>query len=219
MRLTAKIIGAGVLSLTVALAAQTPPPQPPPQNPPPGGQPPQQGRGGRGGGGRLTVMSLTTTAWTDGGQIPVKHTQAGGEVSPALSWSHAPEGVGSFVLIVHDLDSTGGGRGGPVGDLLHWMIWNIPGTAKGLPEGVPHESDLPDGSRQIGATGPGYRGPGAPADGPPHHYVFELYAIDGTLEIPAVGASPSETRAAVLAAMAGRVRGKASMVGTFKRGS
>ena len=212
-----KILLLGILSLAVTLSAQAPPAQqPPPQNPPAGGQP---GRGGGGGRGGVQVMTLTTTAWADGGVIPAKHAQNGGEVSPPLAWSNVPEGIGSFVLIVHDLDSTGGGRGGPVGDFLHWMIWNIPGTAKGLPEGIPHESDLPDGARQIGATGPGYRGPGAPADGPPHHYAFELYAIDGTLEVPAVGASPAETRAAVLAAMAGRVRGKAAMIGTFKRGA
>lgn len=215
-----KIVVLGVLSLAVTLAAQTPPPPPPPQNPPAGAQPAQPGqRGGRGGGGRLQVMTLTTSAWPDGGAIPAKHAQSGGEVSPPLAWSNAPEGVGSFVLIVHDLDSTAGGRGGPVTDLLHWMIWNIPATAKGLTEAIPHESELPDGSRQIGATGPGYRGPGAPADGPPHHYVFELYALDGPLEVAAVGASPAETRAAVLAAMTGRVRGKASMVGLFKRGA
>ena len=56
-------------------------------------------------------------------------------------------------------------------------------------------------------------------DGPPHHYVFELYALDGPLEVPAVGASPAETRAAILAAMSGKVRGKAAMVGLFKRGT
>jgi len=102
---------------------------------------------------------------------------------------------------------------------VRFLRWNIPATARALAEGIPHESELPDGSRQIGATGPGYRGPAAPADGPPHHYVFELYALDGPLEVPAVGASPAETRAAVLAAMSGKVRGKASMVGTFKRGT
>ena len=219
----AKVVTLGVLSLTVALAAQTPPTQPP-QNPPAGAQQPQPGRGGGrgGGGGRgVQVMTLTTTAWPDGGTIPAKHAQNGGELSPPLAWSNVPEGVASFVLIVHDLDaSPRSGRGGPaVIDFGHWVIWNIPGAARALPEGVPHESELPDGSRQIGPTGPGYRGPAAPADGPPHHYVFELYALDGPLEVAAVGASPDETRAAVLAAMAGKVRGKATMIGTFKRGT
>ena len=213
-----KVLSLGILSLAVTLAAQTPPAQqPPPQNPT-GAQQPQPGRGGGGRGG-VQVMTLTTTAWADGGVIPAKHAQNGGELSPPLAWSNVPEGVGSFVLIVHDLDaSPRSGRGGPaVTDFGHWVIWNIPGAVRALPEGVPHDSELPDGSRQIGPTGPGYRGPAAPADGPPHHYVFELYALDGPLEVAAVGASPDETRAAVLTAMAGKVRGKATLIGMFKR--
>ena len=180
--------------------------------PPPQPQPGQRGQGGRGRG--AVVMTLTTSAWADGGQIPIKHSQAGEELSPPLTWTNAPEMVGSFVLIVHDLDAA---TGNGTGDLLHWMVWNIPGTATSLPEGVPQGPELPDGMRQISVTGPNYRGPGAPASGPPHHYVFELFAIEGTIAVPAVGASPAETRAAVLAAMADRVRGKAALVGLFKR--
>lgn len=219
MRLTAKIVGAGVLSLTVGLAAQNPPPQNPPQNPPAGAQQPQPGRGGGRGGGRgVQVMTLTTTAWTDGGTIPARHAQSGADASPPLAWSNVPEGVGSFVLIVRDLDAPARtARGNAAADFLHWLIWNIPGTARSLTEGLPHESDLPDGARQIGATGPGYRGPAAPASGPPHHYVFELFALDTPLDVPAVGASPDETRAAVFAAMSGKVRGKATLIGMFKR--
>ncbi len=97
------------------------------------------------------------------------------------------------------------------------MVWNIPGASRSLPEGVAQGPELPDGSRQISNTGPNYRGPGAPASGPAHHYLFELFALDSLLEVPAVGASPADTRTAVLAAMAGHVRGKATMVGLFKR--
>ena len=61
------------------------------------------------------------------------------------------------------------------------------------------------------------RGPAAPASGPVHHYVFELFALDTVLDVPPVGASPPATRAAVVAAMAGHVRGKAVMVGLFRR--
>ena len=184
--------------------------------------PPAQGRGGgapqggqRGGGrGAVAVMTLTTTGWTDGGTVALKYTQAGDEVSPPLSWSGAPETTASFVLIVRDLDAMRGND-----DTLHWLVWNIPGKATSLPENVPHGPQLPDGMRQISATGPYYRGPAAPASGPPHHYVFELFALDSMVDVPPAGASPAETRTAVIAAMAGHIRGKASLVGLFKRGS
>jgi Raf kinase inhibitor-like YbhB/YbcL family protein len=203
-----------VLTTTLATAIQ---------NPPAGGRggergaaPPQApgGRGGRGGRGGVPVMTLATPAWPDGGPIPAMYTQTGPQVSPPLSWSNVPEGAASFVLIVHDLDAA---IGNGLDDVLHWMLWNIPASVRSLPEGVPQGSQLPDGTRQISVSGPYYRGPGAPAAGPAHHYAFELFALDVTLEVPAVGASPAQTRAAVLAAMAGHVRGKAAYVGLFKR--
>jgi Raf kinase inhibitor-like YbhB/YbcL family protein len=160
------------------------------------------------------VMTLTSTAFPDGGLIPVKYTQAGDQASPSLSWSAVPEGTASFVLIVHDIDAA---TPNGTDDILHWMLWNIPATVTSLPERVPSMSQLPDGTRQISATGPYYRGPGAPAAGPAHHYVFELFALDAMVDVPAVGAAPPQTRAAVVAAMAGHVRGKAACVGLFKR--
>jgi Raf kinase inhibitor-like YbhB/YbcL family protein len=172
-----------------------------------------QPAGGRGGGrGGVQVMTLATAAWPDGEQIPAKYTQAGDEVSPPLTWSNVPEGVGSFVLIAHDLDAASG-----TDDVLHWMLWNIPAAARSLGEGAPQAPQLPDGTRQISASGPYYRGPGAAAAGPAHHYVFELFALDAPIDVPAIGASPAQTRAAVAAAMAGHVRGKAAYVGLFKR--
>lgn len=159
-------------------------------------------------------MTLATTAWPDGGQIPATYTQAGAQLSPPLTWNHVPDGIVSFVLLAHDLDA-------PIGtgadDILHWMLWNIPATTRGLQEGVPQGSQLPDGTRQISVSGPYYRGPGAPAAGPPHHYVFELFALDVPVDVPPVGAPPAQTRAAVATAMAGHVRGKAVYVGLFKR--
>ena len=172
-------------------------------------------RGGRGGGrGRaVQVMTLTTSAWQDGGVIPAKHAQPGHDVSPPLAWSGAPDSASSFVLIVHDADAlTANGD-----DFLHWMVWNIPRSAASLPEGVPQGGQLADGSRQISATGPNYRGPAASSTGPMHHYVFDLYAIDTTIDVPAVGAPPAATRAAVIAAMAGHVRGKATLIGLYRR--
>jgi hypothetical protein len=70
-------------------------------------QAPQRGHGGGQGGG-IATMVLTTAAWSDGGKIPVKYTQAGEQFSPALSWGGVPEGTLSFVLLFHDLDSAAG---------------------------------------------------------------------------------------------------------------
>ena len=191
------------------------------QNPPggnvspaaPGAQP--GGRGGRGGGrGGVQVMTLTTTAWPDGGQIPAKHAQSGEEASPPLTWSNVPDGATSFVLLMHDVDAA---IGNGTDDILHWMLWNIPGSTRSLPEKIGQGSQLPDGTRQISASGPYYRGPGALASGPTHHYVFELFALDTMIDIPPVGQSPPLTRAAVVAAMAGHVRGKGVYSGLFKR--
>jgi Raf kinase inhibitor-like YbhB/YbcL family protein len=178
------------------------------------GAPPSQ-PGGRGGGrGGVQVMTLTSAAWQDGGLIPVKYTQAGDQLSPPLAWSNVPDGVAGFVLIAHDVDAA---IGSGTDDILHWMLWNIPAGTRSLAEGVPPNAELSDGTRQISASGPYYRGPGAAASGPAHHYIFELFALDTPIDVAAVGASPPQTRATVAAAMAGHVRGKAALVGLFKR--
>jgi Raf kinase inhibitor-like YbhB/YbcL family protein len=181
------------------------------QNPPAGGG---RGTGGRGGRRTVEVMTLSTPAWPDGGRIPAKHAQPGHDVSPALTWSAAPEGTTGFVLIVHDVDAA---TGNGTDDVLHWLVWNLPATTTSLGEGIPHGPQRADGSRQISVSGPYYRGPAAPSTGPAHHYIFEIFAVDTTFDIPAVGAAPAATRAAVMAAMAGHVRGKGTMVGLFKR--
>jgi Raf kinase inhibitor-like YbhB/YbcL family protein len=158
-------------------------------------------------------MTLTTTAFQEGAQIPVKFTQAGEQVSPALAWTNTPPGTQSFVLHMHDMEVA---RNRTTDDQVHWLVWNIPGTATGLTEGQPKGETLPDGSRQISATGPVYRGPGAPAAGPLHHYVFEIYALDVKLDVPAA-ADAFLTRTEVMKAMQGHVLGKAVLVGLFKR--
>jgi Raf kinase inhibitor-like YbhB/YbcL family protein len=208
-----------LVAMVSAIAAQTPPQTPPPQTPPAGAAAPAGQRGGGGGRGRgVQVMTLSSSSWPDGAQMPPRFTQAGEEVSPALTWSNAPDTTQSFVLIVHDVDAA---IGDGLDDVLHWMVWNIPATAKGLPEAVAQGPQLPDGTRQISVTGPYYRGPAAPSTGPVHHYVFELFALDATINVPPVGpqpvVTPATTRAAVVAAMATHVRGKAAMVALFRR--
>src|SRR5438128_500637 len=126
-----------------------------------------QERGGQRGNAPAAVgpaMTLTIPAFPDGGQIPVKFSQAaegaapGEGTSPAISWANPPAGTQSFVLNMHDMDVS---RNRTTDDQAHWVVWNIPATAAGLPEGVKKGPRLPDGSYQISATGQVYRGPGA----------------------------------------------------------
>jgi len=165
------------------------------------------------------AMTLTIAGFSDGGQIPVRFSQAaegaapGEGTSPAMSWANVPTGTQSFVLHMHDLDVA---RNRTTDDQAHWVVWNIPATATGLPEGVPKGAQLPNGAYQISATGQMYRGPGAAATGPLHHYMFELFALDTKLDVqPAADAF--ETRANVLKAMQGHILGKAVYGGLFKR--
>jgi len=169
---------------------------------------------------RPAPMVLTISGWPDGAQIPAKFTQAGEQVSPKLDWTNVPAGTLSFVVNMLDPDVAiqRGTETQP-----HWIVWNIPGTATGLPEAMKAGADLPDGSHQISASGPQYRGPGAAANGPLHHYTFEVYALDiAKLDVVAsTNAQPVpaalETRASVMKAMQGHVLGKAVYVGLFRR--
>ena len=185
------------------------------QGPPAGGG---QGRGGPGGGGRgpqTPPLLMTSPAWEDGGVIPDKFTGAAGPTSPSpeLKFAQVPPGTLSFALIMHDPEPAIPAKSSR-GDVTHWLIWNIPGTSTGLPEGVA-QGDLADGSKQQSLRGQGYMGPGAPP-GPYHHYTFTLYALDTKLEItPAQNAF--ETRTAILNAMEGHVLGKAILVARFHR--
>jgi Raf kinase inhibitor-like YbhB/YbcL family protein len=190
----------GFAMMAVIAAAQAPAPAAPA-----GGQ--------RAGGPAAPPMVLSTPAFTDGGVIPNRYTQVEQQVSPALNWTNAPANTQSFVLHMHDPEVS---RNRTVDDQVHWLVWNIPGTAKGLAEGVPQGAELPDGSRQISATGPVYRGPGAPANGPMHHYTFEIYALDVKLDVPN-GTDAWDVRKAVMAAMNGHVVGKAVYMGMFRR--
>jgi hypothetical protein len=185
-------------------------------------QPPQTGapagaQGRAGGRGPATPpLIMTSTAWEDGGVIADKYTMAAGTsaVSPELKWSQVPAGTQSFVLLMHDPEPVLA-KGSKM-DITHWLIWNIPGTSTGLPEGVA-QGELPDGSRQVSLRSNGYMGPGAPA-GPFHHYTFELYALDTKLDVPQ--GTPQEaaaTRTAVVNAMDGHVLGKAVLVARFHR--
>src|SRR3954453_2186545 len=136
------------------------------------------GRGGRGGGG-LAMLTVTSTSFPDGGEIPAKY--AGGQgVSPQLSWSGAPMSTTSFVLIMHDVD-VAIPAGNLNNDITHWVVWNIPASVTSIPESGP----VPSGANQISMRGPQYMGPAPPAGQPYHPDIFQDYALNSTLELPA----------------------------------
>jgi Raf kinase inhibitor-like YbhB/YbcL family protein len=172
------------------------------------------------GGPPRIVLSVTSTAWPDGGEVPMTNAGRGGNKSPAFEfhWTQgtdpaaAPDGLQTYAVIFHDIENS---TNKTSADTLHWSAFNIPGSAKGLPEGL-GPGDLADGTRNgpgiasRGGTQPGaYFGPGA-GPGPFHHYVFEFYALDTKLDLPA-----NTTREDLLKAMDGHIIGKAAYVGRF----
>jgi Raf kinase inhibitor-like YbhB/YbcL family protein len=191
------------------------------QNPQPAGVPPAgQGGGQRGGGAPPAPFRLMSPAFADGAILPAKYTCSAGQdaLSPPLRWMNAPtaRAMVTFALIVHDMEPRPG-KG--VDDILHWMVWNIPAVANGFPEGIsPAAPDLPDGSHQTnGNPGQGgimgYRPPCPPQNvALPHHYVFELFALDTRPDLPATA-----TRTDLLKAMDGHIVAHASVIAPFNR--
>jgi hypothetical protein len=156
---------------------------------------------------------MSMTAFADGTEIPPKYTQAGDQTSPAITWSNVPAGTVTLLLHMHDLEVS---RNKTSDDQLHWIVWNIPGTATGLPEGVPKGAQLDNGAYQLSASGQVYRGPGAAANGPRHHYTFELIALDTKVDVQP-GADAFETRTEIMKAIQGHILGKAVYMGLFHR--
>lgn len=171
-----------------------------------------QQRGARKGGITLPPMiHISIADFSDGGTIPAKYTCAAGQnsPSPAISWTGAPANTQSYALILHDPDPVLGGSA--TNDVLHWAIYNIPGDARGLPEGV-KSGDLPDGSKNLKniAGSPMYMGPCPPAGHGDHHYTFELFALNAKLDLP-----DSASRADLMNAMNGKVIAKGVYIGMF----
>jgi Raf kinase inhibitor-like YbhB/YbcL family protein len=124
------------------------------------------------------TLKMGSPAWMPGATIPTKFTGDGPDVSPPLVFEGVPAETRSFALIEDDPDA-------PIGTWVHWVIYDIPGTAKGLPEGVPSDATLADGSRQGKNSWKttGHRGP-SPPRGKPHRYFFRLYALREPLGLP-----------------------------------
>jgi Raf kinase inhibitor-like YbhB/YbcL family protein len=151
-------------------------------------------------------MLVESTAFPDGGIVPLKNSMYGQNVQPDFKITAIPATAQSIAIIFHDLDVA---MGGNPDDNLHWMAWNIPvsnGTAM-LEEGKLPEGAVGKGMRNSAA----YAGPGAPNSPRYHHYVFEFYALSAKLDLPATAGRPE-----LLEAMKGKVVAKHSYVGRFR---
>src|SRR5262249_27270365 len=156
-------------------------------------------------------IDVTSPALNAGEPMSREYTADGHNMSPPLAWSTLPPGTKSFAVICEDPDA-----GNPP-PFVHWVIYNIPPTASGLPQNVPFEpgAAMPAsiGGAIQGISGfrrPFYRGP-APPPGKPHHYHFVVYALDRD-ELPA-----GLTRTEFLEAADGHIVGKGELVVTYER--
>lgn len=157
-------------------------------------------------GGSAMAFELRSPAFQPGGEIPVKHTCDGPDVSPPLSWTGAPERTKSLALIVDDPDA-------PAATWVHWVLYDIPATVRELARDVPSKNKVPGVGTQ-GFNDFGHAGWGGPCPprGRAHRYVFTLYALDTELALPA-----RKTKQDVLKALDGHVLGRAELIGRYQR--
>ena len=152
--------------------------------------------------GPMTI-SLTSPAFTANGPIPAVHTCDGRDLSPALAWSGVPPAAKSLALIVDDPDA-------PRGTWVHWVVYNLPPSAAGLPEGAGSGAPAGATSGRNDFKRTGYGGPCPPSGS--HRYFFKLYALDTVLD--GLG---EPTKADLERAMEGHVLARGELVGTYQR--
>ena len=160
------------------------------------------------------TMTITSPTIKAGERIPADHTADGKNISPALLWSNAPAGTKEFAVIMDDPDV-------PMPQpFVHWVIYKIPGSAKGLPENIPIDPAAPMPSEIAGAVQgvsgfrrPIYRGP-APPPGKPHNYTFTVYALDAALDL-----KPGLNKQQLLEAIKGHIIGEGKLVAVYERKS
>jgi len=154
-------------------------------------------------------MTLTSPAFGHGQEIPIQYTCEGSDLAPPLAWSDVPDGTRSLVLIVDDPDAPD--PAAPRRTWVHWVLYNLPPSATGLPEGAV-TADLPAGTVE-GLNDwrrAGYGGPCPPLGR--HRYFHKLYALDTVL--PDAGAM---TKPQVEAAMADHVLARAELIATYQK--
>lgn len=152
------------------------------------------------------AMSISSAAFRHEGDIPSRHTCDGLDLSPPLTFHDVPAAAKSLVVICDDPDA-------PAGVWDHWVLFNLPPTATGLPEGQPDGGKSPDGHR-AGKNSWGRLGYGGPCPpGGTHRYFFTLYALDTVLDVPE-GADKQQ----VLQAAKGHILASATIMGRYARG-
>jgi Raf kinase inhibitor-like YbhB/YbcL family protein len=161
--------------------------------------------------GKLAKLEVTSSAFENGGSIPLRYSDYGESISPPLAWSKGPEGTAAYAVIVDDPDAK-------PNLVNHWTIFNIPVGTTALPEGIPGAMSLalPENAGQGRTTrgSIGYFGPRPPPTDGPHRYHFQVFALDARLKL-----KPSADRATLLEAMKGHVLASGTLVGTFDRSS
>ena len=154
-------------------------------------------------------LIITSPPFKHDGAIPARHTCDGPNVSPQLDWTGVPSGTKSLALIVDDPDAPD--PAAPKMTWVHWVLYNLPVTAKGLAQGI-KPGELPAGTLQ-GLNDwkrTGYGGPCPPVGR--HRYFHKLYALD--TELPNLG---NPTKARLEQAMTDHVIAEAVVVGTYQR--
>jgi len=155
------------------------------------------------------TLALASSSFQEG-KIPKAFTCDGSDASPELSWSQPPSGTQSFALIAVDRDSLFGSF--THWFFPHWILYNLPPEVRELPEALPKQEQLADGSRQglNGFDKVGYVGPCPPGKSP-HRYAFVLYALDSKLELPA-----GATRKLVEKALEKHILAQGELIGRYQ---
>jgi Raf kinase inhibitor-like YbhB/YbcL family protein len=147
-------------------------------------------------------IDVTSPAFGHNSAIPARYTCSGADVSPPINWAGVPSGAQTLALTVIDPDAPGK-------PFVHWVIFNLPASSTGLPEGTAPPEGGMQGRNDFGSNG--YRGP-CPPPGAPHHYHFKVYALDTKLSLRS-GTSESDFGNAIK----GHVLATGELIGTFKR--
>jgi Raf kinase inhibitor-like YbhB/YbcL family protein len=152
-----------------------------------------------------SVLHVASKSFTDGQPMPQNLSCDGPDVSPDLQWSAAPAATQSYAIVVTDTDAAG---------FTHWLAYDIPASTRDIPEGASTPSKRLDqaaeGDNSFGHAG--YGGP-CPPEGNPHHYVFQVYALDVNPRLTA-----GQSTAQVMAAMKGHVLAQGQITGLYTRG-